>query len=258
MTPVRRETRACARRVLLFDREGPLVDFAISVWRNAYDEAMTERGRMNVALSGGRTPAGLYGALARAADTGNWRNIHIFLVDERFVPPTDKGSNYRMIRERMLSLVPVPDGNVHPVLTNGLSPDEAAKAYESELNTHFGLRPGELPRFDLITLGLGEDGHTASLFPGSPAAGEGRLVIPVTPADAPHDRITLTLPVINNGRCILFLVLGKGKAGVLKAVLEERDPDLPSSGVKPAEGRLFFLADREAGGLLSSKTCEAV
>ena len=244
------------RRVIVFDGEKPLVNFALSVWRDTYDAAIAKRRRMDVALSGGRTPAGLYASLARDTEPLKWRNIHIFLVDERFVLPTDKDSNYRMIRERMLSLVPIPEENVHPIPTGGLSLEAATEAYEAELRAHFGLKPGEMPRFDLITLGLGEDGHIASLFPKDPAVCETRLASPVTPGGALHDRITLTLPVISNGRCILLLVIGARKAAALKAAVEGKDPDLPASRVEPKEGHLFFLADWEAGGLLSRDTYE--
>ena len=233
------------------------MDFAQSLWRETYAGSVAKRGRMDAALSGGRTPTRLYRSLARTTGATEWKNIHIFLVDERFVSLTDKDSNYRMIWENMLSAAPIIGNNVHSVPMGGRDPVEAAEAYEAELRSHFGLKTGEFPRFDLVMLGLGEDGHTASLFPGNPSSHETeRLASPVVLDAARHNRITLTLPVINNSRCIIFLVLGAGKARALKATVEGKDMAFPASHVEPREGHLFFLADRGAAGLLSPETYE--
>jgi 6-phosphogluconolactonase len=239
-------------KIIVFEGKKRLVDFAVRLWSEVCIEASHRDGLVNTALSGGHTPIDFYRALAARKKAIEWEKVHIFLVDERFVLPAAADSNYHMIRETLLDNVPIPEGNVHPVRTVGVNPDEAAFRYEEELKRHFKLKEGQFPRFDLIVLGLGEDGHTASLFPGSPGLLEAdRWAVAVKPDRAPHDRITLTLPVVNNGRCVAFLVTGSEKAEALKGAAEKKDPELPAAHVNPAEGSLFFLADRDAAGLLS-------
>lgn len=239
-------------KIIVFDEGRSLAEFAARLWLEVYIESSRRSGFMNVALSGGHTPIEFFRALAGRKESIQWEKVHIFLVDERFVLPTDEDSNYHMIRETLISHVRIPEENVHPVRTVGLNPNEGAAEYERSLRRHFGLKPGEFPCFDLIVLGLGEDGHTASLFRGSPMSLEtDRWAAAVKPARAPHDRITLTLPVINAARCVIFLVTGAQKAEALKRTVENKDPELPAARVKPVEGSLFFLADKEAAGLLS-------
>jgi 6-phosphogluconolactonase len=241
-----------ASKIIVFDGKKALADFAVRLWSEVHLESFRRGGLMNAAFSGGHTPVDFYRALAGRREAIQWEKVHIFLVDERFVPPADADSNYHMIRETLVDSVPIPENNIHPVRTTGLSPDEAALRYEEGLKSHFNLKQGDFPRFDLIVLGLGEDGHTASLFPGNPRLFEtDRWVVAVKPDRAPHDRITLTLQVINNGRCVTFLVTGAEKAKALKGTAEKKDPEFPAARVNPAEGSLFFLADREAAGLLS-------
>lgn len=195
----------------------------------------------------------LYRGLAARRDIGPWDKTHVFLADERFVPATDADSNYRMIREKLLDAVDIPASNVHPVPAGLSDAESAAKKYEEMLISFFGLSDGEFPVFDLILLGLGTDGHTASLFPGSRALQEKRcLVDSAVLGDARHDRITLTFPVINSARNVLFLVTGKEKAEVLREVAEYRNAALPASAVAPGRGRLLFLADPDAASLLSA------
>jgi len=244
-----------ASKAIVFGGKDTLHAYIIGLWKKVCAEAFSERGSMTAALSGGRTPVDLYRLLAQEAKGLAWEKIHIFLVDERFVPHDDKNSNYGMIRETLLKTVPVPKSNVHPVDTDQPGPREAAQKYEEEMVRHFRLGPGLLPRFDLIMLGLGEDGHTASLFPGNSLLEEKRrLAGPVMLGGGRHDRVTLTLPVINNGGLVLFHVEGAHKAAVLKRVVENRDPSLPASLVKPVAGDLLFLADRGAAGLLSKES----
>jgi 6-phosphogluconolactonase len=240
------------RKIIVFDEAKSLAEFAAKLWCEVYIESSSRSGLMSAAISGGHTPADFYKALAGRKESIQWEKVHIFLVDERFVLPTDEDSNYRMIRETLVGNVPIPDENVHPVSIAGLNPNEAAAEYEKSLKRHFDSKPGELPRFDLMALGLGEDGHTASLFPGNPMSLETKQwAIAVKPEKAPHDRITLTLPVINAARCVVILVTGTQKAEVLKRIVEDKDPEFPAARVKPVGGSLFFLADREAAGLLS-------
>jgi 6-phosphogluconolactonase len=239
------------KETLVFDEKEALVAYTIEIWKRVCATSIAERGRMTVALSGGRTPVDLYSSLAQEGEGFSWEKTHIFLVDERFVPHDDEDSNFRMIKETLLTAVTAPKENIHPVDTSLPGPDEAAEAYEKEIIRHFRLGPGQFPRFDLVLLGLGEDGHTASLFPGSAVLQEKSHPVRVVRLDNKlHDRITLTLPAINNAHHIVFHVEGAHKAEMLRKVAEVKDPDLPASLINPAEGDLLFLADRPAAGLL--------
>ncbi len=231
---------------LVFENSEKIERFLGDRWREISWAAVKERGRFCAALSGGETPVGFYRHLAGLKGLP-WDKTHIFLVDERFVPPSDADSNYRMIRETLLSKIPIAPRNVHPVSTAELSPEISAEQYEEELKILFGLSTTEVPEFDMILLGIGEDGHTASLFPGSEVLKEEkRLAVPVRPTPGLHDRITLTLPVLNAARNVFFLVTGKNKAGALKRLIDERDRTLPASMVEPSRGSLSFVMDKEA------------
>lgn len=212
--------------------------------------AIAEHGSFAVALSGGSTPKRLYSALALVDRAQlDWSRVHLFFGDERCVEPDDEQSNYRMVRESLLSKIEIPPANVHRMHAELASVDEATHAYEHELRAHFGLAAGEIPRFDLVLLGLGPDGHTASLFPGTSAIDEReRLVAAPWVAKFGTHRITLTLPVFDNAACVLFLVSGEDKAETLKAVLENprRTPPLPAQLVEPTDGELVWFVDRAA------------
>lgn len=219
------------------------------------NESVTARGRFTIALSGGSTPKSLYNLLAtNARTTLPWDKMFFFWGDERHVPPTDPDSNYQMANEAMLSKVPVPPGNVfRPAAEN---PDAAvvAKEYESTLRKFFQLEPGQFPKFDLILLGMGPDGHTASLFPGTAGLQEkSRLVIANWVEKLKTHRLSLTFPVLNAARCVAFLVSGTDKAPVLKAVLEGTGSgeSYPAAMVNPAGGKLIWFLDRAAASGLS-------
>jgi 6-phosphogluconolactonase len=222
------------------------------------NEAVAQRGRFTIALSGGSTPKNLYNLLATNARTAlPWDRMFFFWGDERHVPPTDPDSNYRMADEIMLSKIPVPPGNVFRIKTE--NPDAAAVAenYEQTLRKFFELQPEQVPILDLILLGMGPDGHTASLFPGTAALKEkSRLVVANWVEKMKTHRITLTLPVLNAAHCVTFLVSGTDKASVLHAVLEENVPgeQYPSKLVKPSDGKLIWLLDRAAASQLTSQT----
>ena len=223
----------------------------------AANEAVAQRGRFTIALAGGSTPKSLYNLLATNARTAlPWDRMFFFWGDERHVPPTDPDSNYRMADETMLSKIPVPTANVFRMKTE--NPDAAAVAedYEQTLRKFFQLEPGQVPTFDLILLGMGPDGHTASLFPGTAALQEkSRLVLANWVEKMKTYRITLTLPVLNAARCVIFLVSGTDKAAALHAVLEEDVPgeQYPAKLVRPRQGKLIWLVDRAAASTLSSK-----
>jgi 6-phosphogluconolactonase len=221
------------------------------------DEAVRRGGRFTVALSGGSTPKALYRLLA-AEDGGfrarvPWGRAHFFWGDERHVPPDHPDSNYRMASQAMLSRVPVPPGNVHRIPAENPDAAEAAAEYAETLRGFFDVAAGRFPRFDLILLGMGSDGHTASLFPGTDAVHEraGLVAAPWVEKLGAH-RITLTPSVLNHAACVIFLVSGEGKAEALRAVLEgpHRPDRFPAQLVRPREGRLLFLVDRAAARLL--------
>lgn len=225
---------------------------------HAANDAVTQRGRFTIALSGGSTPKNLFNLLATNARTVlPWDRMFFFFGDERHVPPTDPESNYRMADESLLSKVSVPPGNVFRIAAENPDAAAAASAYEKTLQKFFALQPGQFPVFDLILLGMGPDGHTASLFPGTAGLQEkSRLVIANWVEKFKTSRITLTLPVLNAARCVTFLVSGTDKAPALHAVLDSDAPgeQYPSKLVRPTDGKLIWLVDRAAASELSTRS----
>ena len=214
--------------------------------------AIRDHEKFSVALSGGSTPKSLYSVLARSALP--WDKIFFFWSDERHVPPDHPDSNYRMAKEALLSKVPVPPENIFRVRAEEKNANVVAKDYEEALRSFFGLRPGEFPRFDLILLGLGPDGHTASLFPNTAALNETTLLVVANWVEKfKANRITFTYPVLNNAACVIFLVSGADKADMVRTVLEDGRAGLPSQRVHPVNGRLLWLLDKGAASKLSKK-----
>ena len=217
--------------------------------------AVRARGRFGVALSGGSTPRALYALLADAAAPFRarvpWEAVQVFFGDERHVPPDHADSNYRMAREALLAHVPIPPESVHRVRGELADAEEAALEYEAELAEAFALRDGERPRLDLALMGMGPDGHPASLFPGSPALDEARrlAVEPFVPKLGAQ-RVTLKLPVFAAARAVVFLVAGADKAGRVAEVLSGRAPALPAARVRPDDGDLLWLLDAAAAASL--------
>ena len=237
------------RTVLVFDHIGSLADEAIRRWGELARSAVGSRGAFTVVLSGGRTPRRAYERLGSGAYPLPWEKTHVFLADERLVPRRSPESHYSMIRAILLERVPVLSRNVHAVRPRGTA-ESAAALYEDDILASFGLEQGELPRFDLVMLGIGPDGHTASLFPGAASLGETRRVaIGVTGAPGGLDRVSLTLPVINNSREVVFIATGRGKAEIVRDVMAGA-PGLPAALVRPDRGGLTFLLDTEAAWLL--------
>ncbi|MBN1888017.1 MAG: 6-phosphogluconolactonase [Thermoflexales bacterium] len=205
-------------------------------------EAIAQRGRFCVALAGGSTPRATYERLAGLHLP--WAQVQVFWSDERCVPPNHAGSNYRMARLALLDRVAIPAGNVHRV-QGELRPEQAANAYEAELQETLGADG----RLDLVLLGMGDDGHTASLFPGTQAVEVyDRLATAVYVERLDSWRVTLTLPVLNAARHVLFLVSGAAKASALARV--RRGEPLPAGLVRPVDGELAWLVDQAAGGAL--------
>jgi 6-phosphogluconolactonase len=219
-------------------------------------DAVAKRGRFTIALSGGSTPRNLYTLIAANASASlPWGQIFFFWGDERHVPPDHPDSNYRMARETLLSKVPVPAANIFPVPAENPDATAAAEAYERTLRKFFELGPSEFPHFDLILLGMGPDGHTASLFPETAALQEkSRLVVANWVEKLKSNRITFTLPVLNAARWVAFLVSGADKAAVLHEVLEgNAAPEkYPSKLVQPSDGKLIWFVDRAAASQLST------
>jgi 6-phosphogluconolactonase len=217
-------------------------------------QAIGAQGRFAVALSGGSTPRSLYSLLASSYADFPWARTYFFFGDERHVPPTDPESNYRMVNESLLSKVAIPAQNVFRV--KGENPDAAAAAadYEAQLRKFFELKPNQFPRFDLIFLGLGPDGHTASLFPDSEGLNETtKLVIANRVEKFKTNRISFTFPVLNNAGEVIFLASGSDKAEMVRQVLEGKPtPPLPAQQVQPTNGRLLWMLDEAAAAKLKS------
>jgi 6-phosphogluconolactonase len=225
----------------------------------AVEQAVREREHAFVALSGGTTPKQMGSILAREPYRSRipWDRVHVFWGDERWVPLGSPESNAGEARRGFLDLVPIPPSNVHPWDTAAESPREAAAAYEGLLREQFG-EPSGIPRFDLVLLGMGDDGHTASLFPNTDAlVADKRLAVANYVPKMDASRLTLTAPLLNAGREILFLVGGPGKADTLEAVLEgpELPANFPAQLIRPAlpDSRLSWLVDEDAGAKLSRR-----
>jgi 6-phosphogluconolactonase len=205
------------------------------------EKALATEGMFALCLSGGSTPRLLYERLGDLRDRFPWARTHLFWGDERFVPHTDKDSNYRMVRESLLALAGMPPANIHPIPTEGLDPETAARRYEETLR---GFRQDSTPLFDVVLLGLGNDGHTASLFPGTTALDERtRWVVPVIGA-MPEPRITLTYPALESSGAVAFLVSGAAKRDILAKVLSGKS-DVPAARLAP-RGELIWFTDRAA------------
>jgi 6-phosphogluconolactonase len=239
-----------------------VVDSREALFQAAADEfteeallAVERNGRFTLALSGGSTPKSLYSLLATSyLKRLPWNKMFFFWGDERHVPPDNPESNYRMTFEAMLSKVPVPAVNIFRVPAENRDATQVAGSYEQTLRAFFLPAAGQFPRFDLILLGMGPDGHTASLFPKTSALGEKtRLFVANWVEKFKTHRLTLTLPVLNQGAVVLFLVSGPDKAPALREVLEGSQPGelYPSKLVRPTNGKLIWLVDRAAAAELS-------
>jgi len=241
---------------VLRDKEA-VAEFAVNTWIEISTQSVIAKGTFTVALSGGKTPITFYQKLSTSRHPLPWDKTHIFLADERFVPHDDNASNYRMIQEHLLSRIAIPRENLHHILTEGITLEGSAEKYEADMRTFFRIGDNDIPVFDLIILGIGADGHTASLFPGTASSqGTERLAIPVIADTSPSERISLTLGVINNAKRICFLATGEGKADAIKALLEDKARGLPAALVKPARGTVLFMLDQGAASLLSGTGVE--
>ncbi|ELR97674.1 6-phosphogluconolactonase [Gloeocapsa sp. PCC 73106] len=229
-----------------------LIDKALTLVTAKINEAVATKERCTIALAGGNTPKPLYQALAQAKLP--WEKIHVFWGDERYVRETDPLSNQKMAREVWLTPVNFPPDNIHPMPTSSGDPAKDAYNYQRDLLDHFQLSPGDLPVFDLILLGMGDDAHTASLFPQTEALTVNDRLITVGSKDG-EPRLTFTVPLINAAACVIFLVTGANKQQALKQVFApEADGMLYPTRLIQPQGELWWLLDQEAGANINSET----
>lgn len=228
------------KKVLYFKSLQKASRYALIRWRTILKETLSKKSYFTVAVSGGKSPRYLYHYLAENIPFSLWQKTHIFFVDERIVASGHRESNYRMLGQNLLERIVIPDKNIHPIPVTGSNSQEAARLYEQEIR-YFLKGHKKIPRFDLILLGIGKDGHIASLFPGSRGLRERtRLVVAVSPQKAKYWRISMSLALINQAKNIIFLAAGKSKSTILKRVLKE-DARLPAALVRPRRGNLLFL-----------------
>ena len=227
-----------------------IFDSSEELARAAAEVFVTRCGKA-VALSGGSTPRAMYEVLAQSfRDRVAWSGIHFFWSDDRHVPPDDPESNYRLAHEALLSHVPVPPNNIHRIRSENPSAADAASEYEQTLIEVTG---SDLPRLDLIFLGLGGDGHTASIFPGSEVLHETKRLVAAPWVEKLNAyRITMTLPLLNNAALIVFLVSGSEKAEIVREVLEGEEK-YPAQAVKPVNGELLWMLDKDAAAKLTRR-----
>src|SRR3989338_2069070 len=236
-------------RTCLFATKQLAVDFILLEWQDAAKKAIGQKGRFVVALSGGKTPVDFYRKLSKQKFS-YWNKTHIFQVDERYVAPDDADSNFRTLKRILVSKIPALAKNTYPMVSRNSSIEKDAQAYAFKMKEFFHLKEGERPCFDLILLGIGQDGHTASLFSKGPSLREKERFVTISHSSKhPHERLTLTLPVINYAKQVIFLVTGQDRADIIRRIFagEKR---LPAGYVAPQEGRLTFCIDQEAASEL--------
>jgi 6-phosphogluconolactonase len=241
------------KRIIIEPNAAGLASRGAEIFSKAAKKSVGTRGRFSVAISGGSTPRNMHRLLGEEPFLSDipWDNIEIFWVDERCVPENDPANNFGTAKKDFLARVPIPEAQVHPMPGEG-SPEKGAFNYQQELVQFFKTGAGEFPVFDLIFLGLGTDGHTASLFPGQDSLDEKeRLVVPVKGGHPELSRLTMTYPLLNRAERIVFMVSGSEKAPILKAVLEDTKSRLPACMITPLTGELTWLSDQEAASLLS-------
>lgn len=249
---------AVQREVRILPDVAAVARRAAQIFVESAQQAVKERGVFTVALSGGSTPKALHSLLVSDATFRNampWDKAQFFFGDERHVPPDHADSNYRMANETLLSKAPIQSHQVHRIKAENPDAGVAAADYDAELRSSFRLSGSALPRFDLILLGMGNEGHTLSLFPGTKALHDnGRLVLRNWVGKLYTDRVTFTAQVANNAAATLFMVAGSDKALALKGVLEgPYEPEqLPAQLIHPTNGKLLWLVDAAAGALLAN------
>ena len=242
-------------RIIIKNNPDHLAQEAADIFAMTAKDCVSRNGHFALALSGGSTPRRLYSLLAEEPYRSEvpWDKTSIFWVDERCVPADDPSSNYGTARKDLLDRIPMGKAQLHP-MQGELEPESGAIRYQEELIEFFQLEHGVFPIFDLICLGIGKDGHTGSLFPGRKVLNEGeKLTVAVRGGEPDVSRLTMTFPVLNMARQIVFLVSGKEKAAILKTVFESSQNPLPAQRIRPVNGMLTWLMDREAASLISGE-----
>jgi 6-phosphogluconolactonase len=245
------------REVLILPDGNAIARRAAEEFLQAATEAVAQRGSFTVALAGGSTPKALYSLVVSDPafrDKLPWERLQFFFGDERHVPPDNDQSNFRMANESLFSKAPIQPSQITPMRGEYPDAEKAALEYEQALRAYFKTKEGEYPRFDLVLLGMGEEGHTLSLFPGTKALhASNRVVVRNWVGKLYTDRITLTAPAANQANRVMFMVTRADKAAALKAVLEgPYEPDqLPAQLIQPASGKLLWLVDQAAGSMLA-------
>ncbi len=226
---------------------------AAGIFRTTAKDCVSQTNLLTVAISGGSTPRDMHRLLAEEPYRSDipWKETHIFWVDERCVPVDDPESNFGLAKKDFLEQIPIPLEQIHP-MPGEFSPEKGAKKYQEEMERVFQIGEKDCPIFDLIFLGMGKDGHTASLFPGAKFPNEAdRWVIAVKGVNPNVYRLTLTYDVLNRAKRVYFLVSGKEKAPIVRAVLEDKGACLPAQKIQPVQGRLTWLLDKDAASLLT-------
>jgi 6-phosphogluconolactonase len=244
--------------IYVFRDEREIAEFLLSLWRKTAEAEIARKNLFTVALSGGTTPKFFYRRLDGLKERELWDKTHIFMADERLVPYNHMESNFGMMKALFLDQAGIRAANTHEVATGLVPSVKAAALYEEEIRSFFTLSDKQdIPVFDLVFLGIGEDGHTASLFPGGTGiAKKKRLVVAVKRDSEDFGRISLTPRVINKAKTVIFLVTGLRKAEILKRLIRDNDPALPASKIAPEGGRLIFVLDRDAASLISCDETE--
>ncbi|MGF1536612.1 MAG: 6-phosphogluconolactonase [Elainellaceae cyanobacterium] len=239
-------------RIKVLTDKAAVVEQALDLVTKRIYSAAAENEICSLAVAGGSTPKPLYEAIAKQPLP--WEALHVFWGDERYVPADHADSNQRMVREAWLSQVSIPADNIHPMPTDA-EPQACVDRYEQELQSFFGIEPGDVPRFDIVLLGMGDDGHTASLFPHTPALQVSDRLVTLGEKNG-QTRISFTAPLINRAQCAIFMVAGAGKAAALAQVLQNDAADAkiyPARLIKP-EGELWWIVDQAAAAELNLRS----
>lgn len=241
------------REVIVFENSYKLTNHLLTEWIEDARQAISRQGYFAVSLSGGQTPKEFLCKLSNIKDVDLWTRTVLFQTDERFVPQDNERNNFRSLQQWLINYISIPSDNVFSVMTDMDDLEECVDLYQNDVENFFRPKVGSFPEFDWMLLGMGEDGHTASLFPGDPALDQTRRLVSAVRYPKVKDyRISLTLPVINHARRIVCLVTGAGKARRIADVLNRRDLFAPVSRVGPVnrEARLTFYLDRDAASEL--------
>ncbi|NJR64348.1 MAG: 6-phosphogluconolactonase [Leptolyngbyaceae cyanobacterium CRU_2_3] len=233
------------RMIEVLPDKATLIQRSLQLVLDKLEVAIAERGLFTIALAGGSTPKPLYEAIA--AQNLPWDKIHVFWGDERYVPPNHPDSNEGMARQAWLNNVPIPEANIHPMPTDAADPAIAAQQHEQQIRDFFQVESGEIPALDVVLLGMGDDAHTASLFPHTAALQVRDRLVTVGSKDG-QPRITFTVPLINQARCVIFVVAGASKQAALAQVFAPHadEQTYPSRLILP-QGELWWLLDQAAG-----------